>query len=209
MLNDFFISFYKKHIKEYKLFVIFSGASVLLSILLTISILRVCSLFSDHGYASLLYFMCGGSSASQSSFRKVTKADLSSVESMVNESKEFSIDRGLGASNLIDGSVSTLAAPASNKIDYRVNLVGNYKIKQIIVHWGDYGVNKNYINKWSLELSGDGVNWFIIESGGSPGSDRTVINKRFSAAFLRLKAEAENDWIGVNELDIIGVPSTE
>jgi hypothetical protein len=40
----------------------------------------------------------------------------------------------------------------------------------------------------------------------SPGN-KTVMNKRFSASMLRLKAEAENDWIGVYELDIIGAPS--
>ncbi len=150
--------------------------------------------------------MCGNSSASQSSFRKITKVDLTSVESLVNESKEFSIDKGFDAQKLIDGSLSTFAAPASNKIDYQVNFVGNYKIKQVVINWGDYGVNRNYINKWSLESSVDSTNWTVIEGGDSPQSNRTVINKKFSATTLRLKAEAENDWIGVHELDIIGMP---
>ena len=199
-------SFLQKFFLKYKLLIAFSSASVFLSVFLTISILKLCSFFPDNGYLSPLYFMCGNSSASQSSFRKITKVDLTSVESLVNESKEFSIDKGFDAQKLIDGSLSTFAAPASNKIDYQVNFVGNYKIKQVVINWGDYGVNRNYINKWSLESSVDSTNWTVIEGGDSPQSNRTVINKKFSATTLRLKAEAENDWIGVHELDIIGMP---
>ena len=204
MLNDFFIGFVKKYSKEYRLFVIFSAVSVFLSIILTVSILRICASFSDSNFASLSYFVCGSSSRTLASFKKLTIPDFSSIESLVNESKEFSIDRGYGVSSLTDGSLLTFAAPASNKIGYQVNLVGGYKIKQVVIHWGDYGVNANYINKWSLESSEDGINWSLIESGDSPHSNRTVINKKFSSTALRLKAEAESDWIGVHELDIIG-----
>lgn len=195
-------------LKKYKLFVLFSASSVLLSVFLTMVILRTCIAVSDKEYASILYFVCGDSSISQKSFKKLNKSDLLSIVSNINESKEFSLDRGAAADKLIDGSTETLAAPASNKIDYQINLVGEYKIKQIIIHWGSYGINKNYVSKWSFEFSADGTNWSVLEgSDSSPKTDKTVINKRFSASNLRLKAGAENDWIGIYELDIIGAPS--
>ena len=138
-------------------------------------------------------------------FRKLTRADAS-VTSGIPESKEFSVNRDTTAEKLIDGSVNTLAQPGGNKIDYEVTLVNPSEIKEMAIYWKDYGVNANYISKWSVESSENGADWTPVGGGDSPHDEKTVIDKKFTASKIRLRARSAKDWIGAYEMEIIARP---
>lgn len=126
--------------------------------------------------------------------------------SAIPEREDLSIGQGRGADKLIDGSDKTLAAPGSEMVEYLILLLDQKEIKQMTIHWGDYGINDNYIAEWSIESSDDGEEWKTISSGPSPKDSRTVINEKIRTSRLRLKARSAKDWIGIYELEIIARP---
>lgn len=181
-----------------------AGAPVFVSVIVAMAVVRWCFSPEPAAYLSPKRLICGYNLKSGNNFRKL-KGEEMFVTSNINESKEFSLDRGNDASKLVDESLITWAAPANNKIDYVINFISDTEIKTITIHWGDFGQNKNYISKWLLE-SVDGQSWKQIASGESPNGNQTVINKNFISKGLKLRAESEKDWIGVHELEIIGRP---
>ena len=187
-----------------KKLLIYIGAPVLLSVIVTMIIIRWCFRWEITTNLSPKGLICGYNLKSGNIFRKL-KGDELFISSNINESKEFSLNRGNDASKLIDGILTTWAAPANNKIDYVINFISDTEIKTITIYWGDFGQNETYINKWILE-SVDGNSWKQIASGEFPKSNQTTINKNFVSKGLKLRAESKKDWIGVHELEIIGRP---
>jgi F5/8 type C domain len=183
------------------------GVSAFISVMVAALIVRGCLGTEFKFSLSPASIICGQTLAESpsSAFRHIASNEMS-AQSNVPEREDLSIENGRGANKLIDGSEKTLAAPGSNIIDYSVILLNAYKIKQIIIYWGDYGINPNYINAWSLEYSDNGSVWKTIKSGMSPKDSQTIINERIQTSRLRLKAQADKDWIGVYELKIIGKP---
>ena len=150
--------------------------------------------------------ICGDTMTNdQKSFKRLT-ADEMSVMSIVPEREDLSIGQDRGSEKLIDGSDKTLAAPGSDTVDYVIVMLEPKEIKQLIIHWGDYGINDNYIAEWSLESSDDGIEWEIVADGASPKDSRTVVNENVRTSRLRLKARSAKDWIGVYEIEVIGRP---
>ncbi len=181
--------------------------SVCLSVGMAALIVRACLGTGFKFDLSPASFICGKSDigTEMTTFRRLAPNEMS-VISNTPERSDLSIGQGRGAEKLIDGSEETLAAPGSNTIDYTVTLLDSYEIKQIIIRWGDYGVNTNYIRSWSLESSDNGSAWKVLASGPSPADVKTVINDRMQTSHLRLKAQAEKDWIGAYELEVVGKP---
>ncbi len=140
-----------------------------------------------------------------SEFRKMTQQDVF-ITSDISESQEFSVALGRTTASLIDGLLDTMAQPGGLKINYLISFVDNSQIKQITIHWKDYGINTNYISQWKLEALSDEAQWKEIAGGNSPQGDQTVINKKFNATQLRLTAQSTEDWIGVYEIEIIARP---
>lgn len=170
--------------------------SLIVSSLFTVVLVRGCfsGLFPQ--------FICGYTNLT-TSYSKLNTTQIKEVESIVNEHTKYSLELGNGADNLVDGDEKTLAAPASNQIDYIVSLTEVYKIKEISILWQGYP----YIRSWALEASSDGNKWKEIYSNNSAPGSQTIIDNKFDASFIRLKAEAENNWIGAYELSIIGKPA--
>ena len=185
-----------------------TGISAVLAIVAAIVIVRACLGTGLRFAFSPASIICGDEQATgetSSNFKRLAPNEMT-VISTVHEREDLSIAEGRGAEKLIDGNKKTLAAPGSNAIDYSISLLDNYEIKQMIVYWGDYGINPNYIRSWSIQSSDDGVTWKAVASGASPADDKTVINKQVTTARLRLTAESEKDWIGAYELEIIARP---
>ena len=123
--------------------------------------------------------------------------------SNIPESEEHSLAKGFGAKNLTDGDRKTMAYPASQNIDYSIDLIDSYQVKQVNIVWGDSGINDAYINHWSLEGRSVDNDWFIIAEGNFPNTQETIIKKFFLASNLRLKANSEKNWFGISELEVI------
>lgn len=139
---------------------------------------------------------------------RILTAEQMTVTSNVPESPEYSIAKGNQAEKLIDGSSETMAAPAARDIDYAIRLLEPHEMKQIEIEWGSNGLGEEYIASWSLEASMDGKTWATIETGGFPGERETVITRKTTASFLRLKAHSEKNWIGAYEIKIIARPAS-
>lgn len=180
--------------------------SAAISIVVAALIVRACLGTGFKFDLSPASIICGDMSGKAgSAFRRIAPNEMS-VMSAVTEREDLSIEAGRGADKLVDGSEKTLAAPGSNALDYRISLLEPYEIKQIVIHWGDYGINPNYIASWSLESSEDGSAWTIVASGESPRDSKTAINERFTTSRLRMRADSAKDWIGAYEMQIIGKP---
>jgi len=128
------------------------------------------------------------------------------VISLIPESSD-GLKAGTLAANLVDGVMGTVAAPGSAQLDYLVDLGGLYEVHEIILYWGSYGADPNYIQKWILEgkdtTSAD-TPWREIESGGFPFSSRSVVKfNKIPLAQIRIRAEGSN-YIGIYELSVIG-----
>ena len=177
--------------------------AVVIAYILSVGTIRICFNIQQSARLSIASLICGRNlSAGQSAYKRLTAADVF-ITSNITESKEFSLDRGRGADKLMDGIKSTASAPASNKIDYVINFTADQEVKQVIITWGDYGQNDYYIKKWILESTTDGVVWKEVASGGFPASPETFINEIFTSQGLRLRAESEKEWIGVQEIEIV------
>lgn len=180
--------------------------SAVTSVAVAAVILRACLGTGFKFYLSPGRAICGETTGSgQESFKRLT-ADEMSVMSVIPEREDLSIGQNRGADKLIDGSDKTLAAPGSEMLEYLVLLLEPKEIKQMTVHWGDYGINDNYIAEWSIESSDDGEEWEVVASGASPKDSRTVVNETIRTSRLRLKARSAKDWIGIYELEIIARP---
>ena len=190
---------------QFKKFVFPIVAAVVISFLLSVMLIRLCASTKFRFFLSPTYLFCGTDASSNNvSFKKLTAEEVS-ITSNINESKEFSISRGTIAKNLIDDSLETLAAPANTKLDYAIKFLNNYQIKQIIIYWKDFGEDRKYVNKWSLDsVSSSGSE--KIANGGFPGIDKTIVDKKFNAVELHLTAESDGNWIGIYEIEIIGRP---
>ena len=188
---------------------IFAGAvglSATLAVIVAALIVRACLGTGFKFNLSPASILCGDMSAKTgNAFRRIAPNEMS-VMSAVAEREDLSIEAGRGADKLIDGSEKTLAEPGSSTLDYRISLLEPYEIKQIVIHWGDYGINPNYVASWSLESSEDGFAWAIVASGESPRDSKTAVNERFTTSRLRLRADSAKDWIGAYEIQIIGKP---
>ncbi len=183
-----------------------AGISVIAAVAVAALIVRACLGTGFKFHLSPASILCGDMSAkSGNAFRRVAPNEMSAM-SAVPERQDLSLDAGRGADKLIDGSEKTLAAPGSAELDYRISLLEEYEIKQVVIHWGDYGINPNYVNSWSLESSEDGSAWKTVASGESPRDSKTAVNVRFVTSRLRLRADSTKDWIGAYEMQIIGKP---
>ena len=190
---------------QFKKFAFPIFAAVVISFFLSVMLIRLCSSTGFRFFLSPTYLFCGTDAASNNvTFKKLTAAEVA-ITSNINESEEFSVKRNTLAKNLIDGDLQTLAAPANTQLDYTIKFLNKYQIKQIIIHWKNFGESKEYVNVWSLNSisSGGGEK---IASGEFPNTDRTIIDKKINAAELRITAESEKNWIGIYEIEIIGRP---
>jgi F5/8 type C domain len=131
-----------------------------------------------------------------------------SVISNVPEHPVYSIARGYQASNLIDGNLATLAYPASRHLDYQISLGQLTELSSAVITWGMYGANPIYVSSWSLlARSAPGQPWVTLAQGGFPNGPTTLVTLSSFAIDIRLIAESYNNWIGVYELAINGIPS--
>lgn len=186
-------------INKLKIFAFPIIVAVIASFFLTMMTLRICASSSSKIFLSIPYLICGQNlSNSRTNFKKLQPGEIFAT-SNIQESAG-----GRDASKLVDGSIGTLAEPGATKVDYKLNFLDNYEVKQVIIHWGDYGINDNYIKSWILESSLDDISWQTIVTGERPLDLSTVVNKRFSAKSLRLRAESAKDWIGVYEVEVVG-----
>lgn len=180
------------------------------SVFTTSSLMRSC--FADNNRRGFLYkkisnLVCGTNvNLYRSYYRKLGAHELISAKSNIKELKEWSIDKGTTADKLIDGSKDTRAAPANRDFDYTISLANIYSINKINLHWGADGRGPSYIDSWKLESSVDGENWETVDFGGFPKELETSVNKKFVASMLRLSGHSEKQWIGANEVEIIGKP---
>ena len=179
------------------------------SVLTTSSLMRSC--FADNTSRGFLYkrisnFICGSDVNIHRSYYRRLGNDELSIQSNVNESEEFSVTAGTTADKLIDGSKETRAAPANRDFDYTIGLTDIYSINKVNLSWGDDGRTPEYIDSWKLESSIDGENWEVVDFGGFPKETETSVNENFVASMLRLSGHSEKQWIGANEVEIIGKP---
>jgi hypothetical protein len=179
------------------------------SIFTTSSLMRSC--FADNTNRGFLYkkisrLVCGTNVDLHRSYYRKLGGNVLSAKSNVRESEEFSVARGATAEKLIDGFKDTRAAPASHDFDYTIGLADIYSINKVNLHWGEDGRVPNYIDSWKLEASIDGQNWEVVDFGDFPKELETSVNKDFVASMLRLSGHSEEQWIGVNEVEIIGKP---
>lgn len=187
--------------KPKKIISISITASVLISLFLFLALLRFC--FNPPGVFSVAPLICGESIVSSKSlFRKLASSNMVTT-SNIQESQEHSLAKGLGAKNLTDSDRKTMAYPASQQLDYTIDLIDTYQVKQINIVWGDSGTSDVYINHWSLEGKTIDGDWFMIAEGNFPSNQETVIKKILLANNLRLKAESEKNWFGINEVEVI------
>lgn len=183
-----------------------AAVSTGIAVVFSIGIIRLCIGSESTFWFSIRSIVCGNDlNASRVGYKRLTAQNMS-VSSDITESKEFSIDRDNDATKLIDGKKTTLAAPANQNVEYTITLTEPHRIRQTIITWGDYGVNTNYINSWSLEASENGKTWTVIKKGGSPQVSEAIINDDFTALTIRIKAQSPNDWIGIYELELVGRP---
>lgn len=131
----------------------------------------------------------------------ITTPDKIEVTSNTFESPEYSIARSNGAQALVDGSLSNMAAPGNDKLDYTLDFLGLYDVRETRIHWRNFGISNNYVNDWSLEATSNGKEWRMIAKGGFPNEEITLIEDPFSAVAVRLKAKSAKDWIGVYEIE--------
>lgn len=193
-------------IPSYAVIIGTAAASICIAITLSIGVIRLCIGSDISRPLSPRTIICGKNlNTSRVGFKRLTADDMF-IESATPESKEYSIDRGNDASKIIDGNKYTLAAPANRIADYKLTFTEPHQIRQIIITWGDYGTIAKYIGTWQLEASTDGTTWKTIEKGGGPNKKEAVINKSFDAAMIRLRAESEEEWIGIYEIELVGRP---
>jgi hypothetical protein len=127
------------------------------------------------------------------------------VQSNVPENPVYSLARGYGAANLIDGNPATLAYPASTNIDYQVSLAGPSYISTSDVIWGYFGANPAYIGAWSILGRNGATNaWTNLAQGGFPNNAATASNISAYATDVRLLASSTTNWIGAYELSLYG-----
>ena len=178
--------------------------SVILAFVITIAAVRSC--FSPDGDSYLKDIVCGKSLTLGSAPYKILSPQEMSAKSNVPESIEFSIATNRTAANLIDSNIETAAYPGNEEFDVVISLLAPHKIRKATIFWGPDGAAKDRINSWSLEAAPNDVSWKIIASGGFPTSQETEINTTFIASKIRLKAKSLQNWIGVNELQIVAKP---
>ncbi len=131
--------------------------------------------------------------------------------------ERYSVNAGLYPSRLTDGNESTNAYPASWFFDYIIDLGEVYKVREIRLVWGMYGREPNYITEWRLysqESFGQEADpniekqWLLIESGGFPNAEVTVIRRDVSARRFRIGAASIDqqrgilvNWIGMTAFE--------
>ena len=124
------------------------------------------------------------------------------IKSNIQESKEYSLDKGYGAEKMIDGNGRTLAYPASITLDYTVDLGDYFPIDRINIVWGEFGSlasdGKTYIDEWSIDGKTD-QGWISIASGSVPNSASTQITGEGQlVSMLRIRTSGDN-WSGIYE----------
>lgn len=133
--------------------------------------------------------------------RPATRAVASSL---VREDPDYSLARGYGAANLVDGNLNSLAYPGSSTIDYLLSLQGPSELTSATIHWKGYGTNSAYVSSWWLYgRNGSDQPWKTLASGGFPNTPATQVNLSTIATDLRLVAKSAN-WIGVYEVTLQG-----
>lgn len=127
--------------------------------------------------------------------------------------ERYSVNAGLYPSRLTDGNNSTKVYPASWFLDYIVDLEQAYMVKEIRLVWGMYGKEPNFITEWRLysqesftqkihpNIEGQ---WVLVEAGGFPNSEVTVVRRDISASRFRIGAASIDqqkgilvNWIGM------------
>jgi hypothetical protein len=124
------------------------------------------------------------------------------AHSNVREDPFYSIAQHYQASNLVDGDTTTLAYPASTRLDYTIALSGLVHVTSARITWGYFGTNPIYIQNWSLlGRNGAGQPWVTLAQGGFPNSNATGLSLDFLGTDLRVVASSSN-WIGIYDLQI-------
>jgi hypothetical protein len=118
--------------------------------------------------------------------------------------------------NLTDGNVDTVAYPGSWYLDYVIDLQQLYEINKVVIVWGGYGEDQEYITSWKLygqqEFSNQNPpsdsDWTLLKSGTCPNS--AVTSRELNVAVRRLRITAESvdpkdgslmNWIGIFEFE--------
>jgi hypothetical protein len=129
------------------------------------------------------------------------------VQSNVPENFTYSISRGYGATNLIDGSWRTFAYPASQKLDYQLGFAATTHLTWSRITWGRFGSSPGYIDNWSmLGRTAPDQPWITLAQGGFPGADATVVPIIGSFTDIRVTASSQTNWIGMAEVEFGDAP---
>lgn len=127
--------------------------------------------------------------------------------------ERYCVNAGSYPSRLTDGKKNTKAYTASWFFDYIIDLERVCEVKEVRLVWGMYGKEANYITEWRLygqaEFS-DTVKpdiekqWVLIESGGAPNTEETLIKRNINARRFRIGAASIDhqkglllNWIGM------------
>lgn len=109
------------------------------------------------------------------------------------------------ADALIDGSRDTNVQPKAYSFSYTIKFVEPYEIKSTTLVFKDYGVDRKYIDKWSLEAFYN-QQWRTIAEGGFPQTQELVIDRYYRAEKVRVSAHSSKNWIDIYEVELIGRP---
>lgn len=127
--------------------------------------------------------------------------------------ERYCVNAGSYPSRLTDGNRNTKAYPASWFFDYIIDLEHVCQVKEVRLVWGMYGKEANYITEWRLYSQTDfrdnvepdiEKQWVLIESGGVPDSEETLIKRDINARRFRIGAASIDskklvllNWIGM------------
>ena len=131
--------------------------------------------------------------------------------------ERYSVNAGLYPALLTDGNRNTKAYPASWFFDYIIDLEQVHLIREFRLIWGMYGKEPNYITEWRLysqESFSQKVDpkiekqWMLVEAGGFPKSEVTVIRRNISGRRFRVGAASIDqkngvllNWIGMTAFE--------
>jgi hypothetical protein len=131
----------------------------------------------------------------------------STVTSNVPQDPTYSLAAGYAAANLIDGNSTTLAYPASEKIDYQIAVSSTpVRVSSATIRWGTFGSSIGYVDNWSLLALDAAGNWVTVASGDSPGVDTSTVFFDTVSTQMRLVASSNENWIGAYEISFTQAP---
>jgi len=147
------------------------------------------------------------------------------LASHVQSYERYSVNSEGYPFHLTDGNHDTSARPGGRTFDYIIDLKKTYRLSEIMLHWGDFGLfsgKNNYITSWELygqdafsekKFPSIEEDWELIKKGDIPGKKTTQISKQHlknPVRRIRIRARSEDidhrqgNWIGIYEIEAYG-----